>query len=953
MDPEGGSDYMGEEGGNPEAVALAEQPWQRWWQGEGAPPDEDYSGGREERAPAETAETSGGEVAWGMAPGQQQDWYPGDQLLQDQQHEGQQQLQQLGGPEGAAPGGAGDPQQQEVSPAQYLQYLEGEIQQLRGYKAQLERHMAQAATAAYQQVSGRLGEAGTGVPVPADVPSLVGELAVLHTARQYLQYLQDLEALTRHAERAVAAVQQHGAEHAGCAQAASDAVEALSAALSYIAAVQQLVVGELAPSARVAAHAERLSSRLTQAEGSLHGLLSECIQSSLAQCAWPPPLKLSSSGGGGKAAAAAAAAGGAAAAGWRGFEGPGAAASVGALRKLLVVLLTLQRAVQHEAFQALVESGGEPPLLWAAEALARGLAARLRHHFAEGLPTDRPDKPEWLFAAAAKAVQASAPAVAVFQPCIAAHGLEAWYDMQLELARAVQALGVNAILREHVLPMLAAATSAEGADLATTAPLWLHLADEAMLFEKRFAPLRGHLVSMADDDDVITVAHPDSCIELLFDNPDWRGAWLAAEEWDAVRQLDAACDALNAWQPAQVVLGLPHDSDLLELDTPRARDTVASRHEFWPPAAAEQVVAQTSGLVRRCGWVAGAANRRAFLQVYTLQAQAVPLGVLRSFRERLGRQLAVAEGYRDMLSETWLPRVASAICAAHYVEHQLRDPQGVALLLELQDASSPAASTAPSITNGRLSAPADSHHPPDQQQGRQIKAGTAALLEREAAAYGALRRQWAYKLAKQAVDRFHELFAPYKADLSIFTEGFDDGGGSGAGSPGGAAAAGPHGADAGLAPSVSPLMLVAADKMVQMLNLLSQVPTWLQHLDSVVFRDVWKAVALAVNYALFNELATEALFSTQGTRQLDADVTALAAVFAHYTSRPGAHFKETKEACRLLLLPRQEAAAVLTALQRQPGAAKEVLRPRGIKLLNADQAATVLGQRLDLLTGRQ
>ena len=59
------------------------------------------------------------------------------------------------------------------------------------------------------------------------------------------------------------------------------------------------------------------------------------------------------------------------------------------------------------------------------------------------------------------------------------------YDVQLELARAVQSLGVNAILREHLLPTLAAATSAEGADLATTAPLWLHLVDEAMLFEKR------------------------------------------------------------------------------------------------------------------------------------------------------------------------------------------------------------------------------------------------------------------------------------------------------------------------------------------------------------------------------------------------------------------------------------------------------------------------------------
>lgn len=30
-----------------------------------------------------------------------------------------------------------------------------------------------------------------------------------------------------------------------------------------------------------------------------------------------------------------------------------------------------------------------------------------------------------------------------------------------------------------------------------------------------------------------------------------------------------------------------------------------------------------------------------------------------------------------------------------------------------------------------------------------------------------------------------------------------------------------------------------------------------------MFRDVWKAVALAVNYAMFNDIATEALFSWQ------------------------------------------------------------------------------------------
>lgn len=47
--------------------------------------------------------------------------------------------------------------------------------------------------------------------------------------------------------------------------------------------------------------------------------------------------------------------------------------------------------------------------------------------------------------------------------------------------------------------------------------------------------------------------------------------WLAAEGWDAVRQLDGACDALNAWQPAQLVLGLPQEGDDFLATTPRSR----------------------------------------------------------------------------------------------------------------------------------------------------------------------------------------------------------------------------------------------------------------------------------------------------------------------------------------------------------------------------------------------
>lgn len=64
------------------------------------------------------------------------------------------------------------------------------LQHLSSSKAGLQQQMAAAATAAYREMSGRLGEAGTGVPVPADIPSLVEELAALQAVRQYLQYLQ-------------------------------------------------------------------------------------------------------------------------------------------------------------------------------------------------------------------------------------------------------------------------------------------------------------------------------------------------------------------------------------------------------------------------------------------------------------------------------------------------------------------------------------------------------------------------------------------------------------------------------------------------------------------------------------------------------------------------------------------------------------------------------------------
>lgn len=288
------------------------------------------------------------------------------------------------------------------------------------------------------------------------------------------------------------------------------------------------------PIERLRQYATGWLARVDAAQQGLRGLLSAAIQQHLAAAHWPPKLAVS---GEGAAAAGAGDNGGA----WRGFAAAGDAA-VAELQQLLVVLVTLQRASQHEQFSALSEANQEGPLLWAAEELAAPLAERLRHHFAGrlwlllwykaaarrgrlaqglaasaghvcyrsldpsfrlagGLPTDRPDRPEWLFATAIKAAQQCAPLAEELQPCIGerrtacrlvaegvpscarhmclsecaqhlppgcapllcstseAHQLHAWYSMPLEVARAVQAVGVNTILSDHLLPQVSPAAA--------------------------------------------------------------------------------------------------------------------------------------------------------------------------------------------------------------------------------------------------------------------------------------------------------------------------------------------------------------------------------------------------------------------------------------------------------------------------------------------------------------
>ena len=86
----------------------------------------------------------------------------------------------------------------------------------------------------------------------------------------------------------------------------------------------------------------------------------------------------------------------------------------------------------------------------------------------------------------------------------------------------------------------------------------------------------------------------------------------------------------------------------------------------------------------------------------------------------------------------------------------------------------------------------------------------------------------------------------------------------------------------------------------------------------------------------------------QGAQQLQTDYNSLVAVFQPYTLRPAAHLRELAEACTLLNLNADQAAALAQGLaSMQQADAIAQLKNIGVSRLTPEQAQCVLDRRLD------
>jgi len=764
----------------------------------------------------------------------------------------------------------------------------------------------------------------TGFPLPPTVQDTLDELAAVGTAKKCLESLHHLHALIRTAEKTARPAERASTIGDNTAFIASipDAVGACCHVLQTARLLRQTLESDAADTfiSSLDKQASQLFKRTDDLLATIKTLLTGIMEKMLKIAKWPPPIanteaSLEEQGG----------------AQWPGFEARLGPDGLQHLQYICSLLVSLQVAYNIEEFQK--NSNNNLPVIWPLEVLAAPLASTLSHHFAQGLPTDRADKPEWLFDTALNFIRQCAPHTAELQPSI--HHMQQPTSLllllPLEFPKAVHAMAVHPLLESYILPRLASSSSSS-TTIEDTRKLWLHYADEAAKYERTLGTLCGsHLgtdllpasTGNEEDDDLAiaqnSIARPGSAIEVLFKETDWMEGWFEAERWDTMCQLDIAVDeAPGAWEPSrpqslhrklQSMLGDSSSNNnnnnnnnnaadiniIPSTTTTSSVDDVAARSEFWPPQCTESALALFSSLMRRCGWVHACAYRLAYFR-------SVPLELLKDFRGRLASLLEKAEHFRDLLGDGWLPRVGAALCAAHYLEYKLQDPMGILLQLELQE------ERLPSGSKGRIS----------------------QLVGKEADAFGALRRRWSYQLAKAAVAACQKSFSPYRRDLATFTSGDDD-----------------NESNESRIEDMSPKLLKFADALQTLLKKLSH------HVDEVVFRDLWKSIAVAVNASMFNDVATEAIFSQRGAKQFEADVMGLMTVFGVHTSRPRACFKECLDAVRLLVMSEEEVLMLKNELLNAGlvnggggDAVKGVLRRKGVNSLNGEQVLTVLGQRL-------
>ena len=591
----------------------------------------------------------------------------------------------------------------------------------------------------------------------------VSAISLNNACQHYLQYYVEFQGLVRNAEKAVRVAQRSLKLEQGPARLEhmSEAVELVRQCMSYMHAMEK--IEQRVDVKEVSAG---LYSRACEAGRQARSIISARIQHCLKDSHWPPPLLPSSSE---KHS-------------WNGFEQAGDDVFL-ELQQLIVMMITLQMAVEHQSFSNLDAHSADDIVLWPAIEFSGLIQSWIGSHFAPNMPTCKMEKPEWLFSAVHYAVRICSSYVDIFEPCIEAHGIQNHFSMGIDIGKSVYMDGLYKVVKGVYLPLIF-----EEQDASYV----LHYVDEAIKFETKYRPLRVDPLMASE---LNRYSHKKSMIEILFENGDWAAQWMNYEGEEARRRIYGVASDPAGWK-----------------SNTETHDTIASLHEFHPCRMIINATEIVIDLLDKTKYIHAGSNK-------LLWCDSVVRVALDTLTSHMQSELTRTEQFEHLIDDIGMPIISGSLNGLHYLEHVMTEPTG--MLLETF-VSSPEVDT---------------------------------FLDKRANAFSLMRRKWTNKIVSMSMKSIFWSFLQLAGEEQPGEE------------------QGP-----------SPKIIRLRNHISTLLNEFSR------HVDQVIFREIWKGIALSTSESFLADIQTAKLENIS-KMSLKENLNILVSAFSSFTNKPEAYFR--------------------------------------------------------------
>ncbi|GMN40751.1 hypothetical protein TIFTF001_009975 [Ficus carica] len=474
--------------------------------------------------------------------------------------------------------------------------------------------------------------------------------------------------------------------------------------------------------------------------------------------------------------------------------------------------------------------------LWAIDELVSPIASRMEYHFSKWV-----DQPEFMFALTYKITRSFIAGIDdVLQPLIdqarlvSCSATEAWVSAMVQTLSRFLETRMFSVLAEKYKQMEMK---------SEVIPLWLHLIDLTLTFDKQMQSLVSLGTCNFLMESEITLSRGISLLTIFCDRPEWLKIWAKIELKNACKKLKMDLQDERSWgvdEKHQTGLHFESESEHYLLST---------REDHKAPPVAESALKIAWEIIERCQSMPAISPHVKFIRSTATKFLWYFFKVL--LLRRRGTVIPPENFNDDALS-----RICVLINAARYMEFRLRQWSDDVDFLEMKVAESDCGN-----------------------HGKDACIDKSSFFDEEIKSLSELETNWLMDIIAVILRQFETLSWEYIKQAKHLEEE----------------------KEGNVEALVGVDLAVTADFVEALDALRSQLHALKMSLNPKDFSDLWRSVAEGLDqFIFFSNIFTEMQFYNDRIDQFETDIHALFLVFEPFCVRPEAFFPNIREGLKLL-----------------------------------------------------